>query len=234
MNVNIGGACENDVSARSKLTISADSIRALAARAALDVSGVASIYGGMASGVAVALGGERRHSGTKAASGDKAASGAKAAAGDKVASGAKAAVGDKSLSGSEAAIVDVQAGHGAKAASGDKAASGAKAAAGDKAASGAKAAVGDKSLSGPEAAIVDVQAGHGAKAVAAEVQAGHGAKAAAEYDSVSVSVSIVTAYGARIPEIAWNVQESVKKSIEGYAGIRVLKVNVLISGISKT
>ena len=44
-------------------------------------------------------------------------------------------------------------------------------------------------------------------------------------------ISVVTKYGENIPEIAWNLQERVKKSIEELIGVRAKRVNVLIAGI---
>ncbi len=38
-------------------------------------------------------------------------------------------------------------------------------------------------------------------------------------------------YGVQIPEVAWNVQENVKKSIETMTGLTVVEVNIYIQGI---
>ena len=44
-------------------------------------------------------------------------------------------------------------------------------------------------------------------------------------------ISVVTKYGENIPEIAWNLQERVKKQVEELIGAKVKRVNVLIAGI---
>lgn len=47
-----------------------------------------------------------------------------------------------------------------------------------------------------------------------------------------IDLFIVVEFGKRIPELAWNIQENVKNSVETMTGIEVLKVNVHIEGIS--
>ena len=58
-----------------------------------------------------------------------------------------------------------------------------------------------------------------------------GVKVLLEDNEFIINVNIITKFGMRIPEIAWNLQEHVKKVVEGAAGIAVRKVNVLITGI---
>lgn len=49
--------------------------------------------------------------------------------------------------------------------------------------------------------------------------------------SVSVDAYITTKYGLRIPDISWDVQESIKKSLEQYTGYSVKAVNVFVQGV---
>lgn len=49
--------------------------------------------------------------------------------------------------------------------------------------------------------------------------------------NVSVDLYIIVDYGIKIPEIAWEVQESVKSSIETMTGLDVEKVNIHVEGI---
>ena len=49
---------------------------------------------------------------------------------------------------------------------------------------------------------------------------------------VSSDISIVVNYGIRIPDVAWEVQENVKKSVESMSGLIVDKINVIVSGIN--
>lgn len=48
---------------------------------------------------------------------------------------------------------------------------------------------------------------------------------------VQVDTYIIVKYGLRLPDISWDVQESVKEQIERYTGYSVKEVNVTIQGI---
>lgn len=50
--------------------------------------------------------------------------------------------------------------------------------------------------------------------------------------AVSIDLYIVVDYGVRIPELAWEIQEKVKKSVETMTGLDVTKVNIHIEGVS--
>jgi uncharacterized alkaline shock family protein YloU len=47
----------------------------------------------------------------------------------------------------------------------------------------------------------------------------------------SVDVYIMVKFGLRIPDLAWDVQELIKKNIEEYTGYKVKAVNVNVQGI---
>lgn len=47
-----------------------------------------------------------------------------------------------------------------------------------------------------------------------------------------VDLYIIVNYGVRIPEVAWNVQENVKKAIENMTGLSVVEVNIHIQGVN--
>ncbi len=59
-----------------------------------------------------------------------------------------------------------------------------------------------------------------------------GVKVAVSPDGAVIDLYIVVEFGIRIPELAWEVQENVKNSVESMTGIEVLKVNVRIEGVS--
>ncbi len=60
-----------------------------------------------------------------------------------------------------------------------------------------------------------------------------GVKITMENDNdVILDLNVVMKYGVRIPEIAWNIQENVKKSVESMSGLNVTKVNVRVVGIA--
>ena len=46
-----------------------------------------------------------------------------------------------------------------------------------------------------------------------------------------VDLYLIVNYGVRIPEVAWNVQENVKKAIENMTGLAVVEVNIHVQGI---
>lgn len=59
-----------------------------------------------------------------------------------------------------------------------------------------------------------------------------GIKVEIKETSVVIDLYIVVEFGIRIPELAWEIQESVKNNVETMTGLLVEKVNVHIDGIS--
>ncbi len=49
---------------------------------------------------------------------------------------------------------------------------------------------------------------------------------------VSVDVHVVVDYGIKIPDVAWKLQEMIKKNIETMTDLAVLQVNIFVEGIS--
>ena len=50
-------------------------------------------------------------------------------------------------------------------------------------------------------------------------------------DSVVIGLHIIINYGARVPEVAWEIQERVKREVESMTGLTVEKVNIDIEGV---
>ena len=50
-------------------------------------------------------------------------------------------------------------------------------------------------------------------------------------DEAVINISIIVDFGARIPDVAWEVQDNVKNAVEKLTGLKVLKVNVHVQGI---
>ncbi len=50
--------------------------------------------------------------------------------------------------------------------------------------------------------------------------------------STKIDVNIIVEYGARIPEVAFEIQKRVKKSVENMTGLAVEEVNVHVQGVS--
>lgn len=48
----------------------------------------------------------------------------------------------------------------------------------------------------------------------------------------AVDLYIIVKFGVRIPEVALNVQESVKEAIEQMTGLKVVEVNVHVQGVA--
>ncbi len=47
-----------------------------------------------------------------------------------------------------------------------------------------------------------------------------------------INLYIIVEYGVRIPEVAWNIQEKVKSSVENMTGLTVTEVNIHVQGIN--
>lgn len=49
--------------------------------------------------------------------------------------------------------------------------------------------------------------------------------------NAKIDVSIIVEYGARIPDVAFEIQTMVKRSVETMTGLKVLEVNVHVNGV---
>lgn len=47
----------------------------------------------------------------------------------------------------------------------------------------------------------------------------------------AVDIFAIVDYGVRIPEVAWQIQESVKRAVETMTGLQVVEVNVHVLGV---
>jgi uncharacterized alkaline shock family protein YloU len=48
----------------------------------------------------------------------------------------------------------------------------------------------------------------------------------------AIDLYIIIEYGCRIPDVAWNIQEKVKKSVETMTGLQVVEVNIHVQGVN--
>ena len=48
---------------------------------------------------------------------------------------------------------------------------------------------------------------------------------------VKIDVNIIVEYGSRIPDVAFEIQNRVKKSVENMTGLKVAEVNVHVQGV---
>ena len=59
-----------------------------------------------------------------------------------------------------------------------------------------------------------------------------GIKVETENEKVKIDVNIIVEYGTRIPDVAFEIQNRVKKSVENMTGLKVTEVNVHVQGVS--
>jgi len=58
-----------------------------------------------------------------------------------------------------------------------------------------------------------------------------GVKVQVSEKETSVDLYIIVEYGVKVPEVAWNIQESVKKAIETMTGLTVSEVNIHVQEV---
>ena len=59
-----------------------------------------------------------------------------------------------------------------------------------------------------------------------------GIKVEADEKEVKIDVNIIVEYGARIPDVAFEIQNRVKKAVETMTGLNVTSVNVHVQGVN--
>lgn len=59
-----------------------------------------------------------------------------------------------------------------------------------------------------------------------------GIKVEATEKTAKIDVNIIVEYGARIPDVAFEIQNRVKKAVESMTGLNVMEVNVHVQGVN--
>lgn len=59
-----------------------------------------------------------------------------------------------------------------------------------------------------------------------------GIKVEATEVAAKIDVNIIVEYGSRIPDVAFEIQNRVKKSVENMTGLKVTEVNVHVQGVN--
>ena len=59
-----------------------------------------------------------------------------------------------------------------------------------------------------------------------------GIKAETDGNNVKIDVIIIVNYGVRIPDVAFDIQNKVKQSVETMTGLKVNEVNVHVQGVN--
>lgn len=61
---------------------------------------------------------------------------------------------------------------------------------------------------------------------------GKGIKLSREDDALTLDVSVIVEFKVKIPQLAWEIQSSVKKAVEETTGLNVKEVNIHVQGVS--
>ena len=59
-----------------------------------------------------------------------------------------------------------------------------------------------------------------------------GVKVVKEDDKLTIDLAIIVEYGAKIPDVAWELQDKVKNEVESMTGLSVATVNVSVDGVN--
>ncbi len=59
-----------------------------------------------------------------------------------------------------------------------------------------------------------------------------GVKLSVDEKNVVLNLSIIAEYGAKIPDVAWELQEKVKNEVESMTGLVVTAVNISVDGVN--
>ena len=59
-----------------------------------------------------------------------------------------------------------------------------------------------------------------------------GIKVEVEGTTAKIDVNIIVEYGSRIPDVAFEIQNRVKKAVESMTGLKVEEVNVHVQGVN--
>jgi len=59
-----------------------------------------------------------------------------------------------------------------------------------------------------------------------------GVKVTIGENEVNIDLHVVMEYGVKIPDVAWEIQEKVKKAVETMTGLNVVEVNIHVQGVT--
>ena len=59
-----------------------------------------------------------------------------------------------------------------------------------------------------------------------------GVKLTVDEKNVVLELSVIAEYGAKIPAVAWELQEKVKNEVEAMTGLQVTAVNISVDGVN--
>lgn len=60
-----------------------------------------------------------------------------------------------------------------------------------------------------------------------------GAKVTRNNDNIEIDLHVIVSYGCKIPQVAWDIQENVKKEIRSMTNMRLNAVNIHVEGVKR-
>ena len=82
------------------------------------------------------------------------------------------------------------------------------------------------------AGVYSMAGGLGITEVFGKKNLSKGIKVDINEQKAKIDVNIIVEYGARIPDVAFEIQNRVKKAVENMTGLNVLEVNVHVQGVN--
>ena len=75
-------------------------------------------------------------------------------------------------------------------------------------------------------------AGGNTEVLSGKINLAKGIKVEINEETAKIDVNIIVEYGSRIPDVAFEIQNRVKKSVENMTGLKVEEVNVHVQGVN--
>ena len=82
------------------------------------------------------------------------------------------------------------------------------------------------------AGVYSMAGGLGITEVFGKKNLSKGIKVDINEQKAKIDVNIIVEYGARIPDVAFEIQNRVKKAVENMTGLNILEVNVHVQGVN--
>ena len=60
-----------------------------------------------------------------------------------------------------------------------------------------------------------------------------GAKVTRNNDNIEIDLHVIVSYGCKIPQVAWDIQENVKKEIRSMTNMKLNAVNIHVEGVKR-
>jgi uncharacterized alkaline shock family protein YloU len=61
--------------------------------------------------------------------------------------------------------------------------------------------------------------------------ADRGIRVSVQGDTVAIDLNVILSHGVKIPDVAWQLQQTVKDAVQDMTGMMVASVNVIVQGI---